>query len=571
MKMQTRVLGILAAVGLAATPSLAVPPALDHVPAETPVVIGIKSVSHLAGSVKRWASLFAPEEAMEGFAVADQLLATPGLNAEGSAAVAVTFSETGEPNEPVIVLPVSDYDAFIEAMQGAPGDEVTTIQVMGEEHYAKQLGEGFIALGPDFDAVSAFVGEAGQLESHESRLGDAASAAAEQADAFVLVDVQSMRPLLEQSLEQMQQSMAMAAMMGGEAMQAQMEAMMGAARAVVNDGRTAFLGMSSGDEGLSLDFAAQFEEGSDTGGVFAEGGDSGELMEKLPALDYVFAYAIDTSSEGLRELMAAAATLNEGMPFGASMGKLAELHNGQSMVIGVTPGLLAGGLFTNSVQFTRSEDPEQLLEAYEEIITELDGQTQEGMTFSTTFEENAAMAGDTPLHAYGLTLDVDPNDENAMAASIALQQMTMVFGGEAGPKGYLALTEDGMYQTMTRNTELITKALEGGESLDTNAGIEEVGASLPESRTAEAYVNVKGVLDMVAPMLAMMGGGVSFEDVPEDLHPIAMSLTTGDAGVHSRLFMPNDVLETFSAIAAQFEEGEDEWEVEEEPESEPRF
>jgi hypothetical protein len=259
------------------------------------------------------------------------------------------------------------------------------------------------------------------------------------------------------------------------------------------------------------------------------------------------------------------------MSFGASMGKLAELHDGQAMVVGTTPGLLAGGLFTNTVQYTRTDEPEQLLNAYEEVLTELNGDSQEGMKFTTSFKRDAATAGDTPLHAYGLTMDVDPNDENAMAASMALQQMSVVFGGEAGPNGYLALTEGGMYQTMTRNTALITKALEGGESIDGDAGIRAIAERMPESRTAEAYLNIKGVIDMVAPMLAMMGGGVSFDDMPEDLHPIGMSLTTGEAGTHGRLFLPADVLELFSSVAAQLEGG-DEWEeVEEEPESKPRF
>ncbi|HZW09630.1 MAG TPA: hypothetical protein VFF69_06985 [Phycisphaerales bacterium] len=572
MKMQTRVLGILAAVGLAACPSLAIPPALDRVPADTPVVIGIRDVSHLSGGIKQWAGMFVPEEEMAPFALAEQLLSTPGLNSEGSAAVAVTFGEDGTPQEPVLVLSVSDYDAFVEAMQGQSGDEVATIRVMEDEGYVKDLGDGFMALGPDFDAVSAFAGEAGQLGSHRERLGEVAAAAAEDADAFVVVDVESMRPFLEQGLEQMQQGMAMAAMMGGEAVQGQMEMMMNAARSVVNDGRTAFVGMSTGESGLSLDLAAQFKDDSQTGSVFAEGGNAAELMEKLPAMEYVFAFAIDTSSEGLRNLMSEASKLNQGMSFGASMGKLAELHDGQAMVVGTTPGLLAGGLFTNTVQYTRSDDPEQLLNAYEEVITGINGEAQQGMKFTTTFERDAAMAGDTPLHAYGLTMDVDPNDENAMAASMALQQMSMIFGGEAGPKGYLALTDGGMYQTMTRNTALITKALEGGESLDGNAGIGEIAGELPESRTAEAYVNVKGVIDMVAPMLAMMGGGVSFDDVPEDLHPIGASLTTGGAGMHGRLFVPGDVIELFSSIAEQLEGAEDEWEeVEEEPESKPRF
>lgn len=570
MKTQTRVLGMLLAAGLAATPAVAIPPALDRVPAEAPIVIGIRDLNHLFTSVERWTGVFAPEEEMEELAMVEDILGTPGVNADGSAAVVLNFVPGAEEPIPVIIVPVSDYEAFVEAMNGQAGDGVSTLEIEGEEAYARNLGGGFVALGPDFDAVSDFQGESGRLAAHEARLGKNAAAAADDADLFVIVDLQAMRPFLEMGMQQMEQSMAMAGMMGGEAVQAQMEMMMGAARAVVDEGRTAFIGMGSGEDGLWLDFAGQFAEGSDTAGVFAEGGNAGALLNKLPPIDYIAAFAIDTSSEGIRGLMGQMAELNQGMGFGIDVGQMAELVNGQATVIGVTPGLFAGGLFANTVQFTATARPQELLEKSAEMIREMDGQTQQGLKFSTSFEKDAAKAGDTPLHAYGVTMEVDPNDENAMMASMAMQQMAMIFGAEAGPKGFIALTDNGMYQTMSRNTTLMSKALDSGGGLDSKAGIEAVSKRLPDNRTGVAYVNVKGVTDMVAPMLAMMGG-VDLGEIPEDLSPIAMSLSTGGGGMHSRVFMPADVLQLFSDLRTRFQ-GDDEWEeIEEEPASKPRF
>ncbi len=570
MKMQTRVLGILLAAGLAATPAVAIPPALDHVPAETPVVVGVRDLSHLASSAKRWAGMFAPEEAMGQFMMVEQILATPGVNAGGSAAVALTFPEGGGEPVPVLLVPVSDYEAFVGAMNGEMGDGVATIEIQGEEAFTKNVGDGFVAVGQTFEVLDAFDGSAGRLEQHEQRLGKTAKVAADHADIFFMIDVQAMRPFIDQGLQQMEQQMAFAAMMGGEAVQAQMQMMMSAAKSVASDGRTAFVGMGSGDDGLWMDFAAQFADGSDTAGVFAEGGNAPALLRKLPGMEYVAAFAVDTSSEGLRTLMAEAAKGGQGMSFGASMGKLAALHDGQATVIGATPGLFAGGLFANTVQFTASEEPEALLEGYEQVMSEMNGQTEQGLKFTTSLERNAAEADGTKLHAYSVAMEVDPNDENAAMASAAMQQMAMIFGGEAGPKGYIALTEGGMYQTMSRNTALITNALASETSLTSNDGIESVAQHLPEGRTAEAYINVKGVTDMIGPMLAMMGG-VTLDEVPPDLHPIAGSLSTGAGGVHGRLFMPADVMEMFSSLKAKFEAG-DEWEeVEEEPAAKPRF
>lgn len=570
MKMQTRVLGMVLAAGLAATPAIAIPPALDHVPAETHVVVGVRDLSHLAESVKHWGGMFAPAEAMGQLAMVDMILATPGVDASGSAAVALNFPEGGGEPVPVLVVPVSDFEAFVGAMNGEVGEGVSTIEMHGEEAFAKDIEGDFIAVGPDFDAVNAFDGSSGRAGAHETRLGETASLGAEKADLFFVVDVQAMRPYIDMGLQQMEAQMGMAAMMGGEAVQAQMAAITGAFKAFAADGKTAFFGLGSGEQGVWLDFAAQFNEGTESANVFADGGNAGALLEKLPAMDYVAAFAMDTGSPGLRELMAKAAELGQGMSFGASMGKLATLQSGQATVIGVTPGLFAGGLFSNTVQYTAAEDPEALLEGYEEAIQEINGQTQQGLKLTTAFERNAAEADGTPLHAYAVAMEVDPNDENAAMAGAAMQQMAMVFGGEAGPKGYVALTDDGMYQTMSRNTALISQALNAEESIESNPGIEDVREHLPESRTAEAYINVKGVTDMIAPMLAMMGG-ITLDEVPADLHPLAATLTTGEGGMLGRFFVPADVIEMAASLKTKFQ-GEGEWEeVEEEPDAKPRF
>ena len=572
MKTKTRVLGMLMAVGMVATAAVAIPPALDHVAPDVPVVIGVRDLAHLGESMKHWGSVFGNAEAQQGLMVIDSMLGMDGINAAGSAAGALHFEPGDEQPTPVIVIPVSDFGAFVEGLEGKSGDGVVAIQIMGSTGYAKSLGDGFAAMGPDLDAVTAFDGKAGRLKANETRLGKTAKPAADKADIFVIADVQALRPMLEQGLEQMEQNMSMAAMMGGEAVQAQMDLLTNAAKSVVNDGRTAFIGMGSDDAGVWLDFASQFNDGSETAKVFADQGNAAPLFKNLPNMDYVAAFAFDTSSPGIRGLMTEAAKLNQGMGLGSSMTKLAGLFDGQATVIGTTPGLFAGGLFSNTVQFSSSKNPAALLSSWKQIMSDMNGKTQQGMTFTTTFEENASKIGDTPLHAYAVSMEVDPNDENAMMASMAIQQMTLVFGGEAGPRGYLAQTSKGLYQTMSRNSDLMARVLKGdGDSMASSASIKSVADHLPEERTVEAYLNIKGVLDMVGPLMSMMGGP-SIDNVPESLHPLGMSLSTGAGGMHGRLFLPTDVLDMVAKMKEQFGGGEGEWEdVQEEPKSKPRF
>jgi hypothetical protein len=572
--MQTHVLGILAAVGLAAVPALAVPPALDHVSADTPIIIGVQSLSGLTADAQQWIGTFAPPEAAMGLMMVNQLLQTPGLNADGSAAVALSFPQGTMDSEPVptIVLPIQDFTVFVEAMQGDASDDVAAINFMEETLFVKNLGGGFMALGPEMGLIEDFDGSAGRGAAHEARLGSRGATASDQADIFVVIDVESMRPMLEMGLAQASEQMEMAAMMGGEAAAQQIEVMLGAAESIMNDGQTAFVGLGATDDGMWIDVAGQFADGSETGGMFSDGGDSSSLFGALPNMDYIFAMAFDSSNAGIRRLMSAAAQMNQGMGMGLKTEEIMELNDGQAMVMGVSPGLLTGGLLTNTVQFTASDHPAELLEAMKDATAEMDGMSQEGILFHTSFEENAAEVAGQNLHAWGFTMEGDPNHENGVAAGMALQQMTFVFGGQAGPSGYMATTEHGIYSSYSKNSKLMERVLTGkGEPMSANESIRMVGSHLPEERTGEMYVNIKGVLDMVLPMLSMMGMGADLGDLPEKMNPIGFALATGGGGMHARLFVPGDVLEFGAALAEQFGGG-DEWEdVEDEPESKPRF
>lgn len=573
MTMQARVLGLVTAAGLAITPALAVPPALDHVSADTPVIIGIQSLSGLSASAQKWMGALAPPEAAMGLMMVEQVLQTPGLNAAGSAAVALSFPH-GMDSEPVptIILPLSDYAEFVEAMQGTASDGVAAINFREQTLFVKDLGGGFMALGPEMGLVEAFDGTAGRAAAHNTRLGAHGAKASDQASIFAVVDVASMRPMLDQGLAEMEQQMEFAAMMAGEAAAAQMEAMANIAKAVVNDGKTAFIGLGAGDDGLWLDFAGQFTEGSDTGAIFADSGASSPLFGALPNMDYIFAAAFDSSSPGIRSMMASAMELNQGMSFGFKSAEVIELSDGSAMVMGVTPGLFAGGLFANTVAFTASKSPDALLGFMKTGIAEMNDQSQEGILFHTSWKDDAAEAAGHKLHAWGLSMEGDPNHPNGAAAGMALQQMTFLFGGNAGPSGYIATTDKGLYTTYAKNSKLMERVLgDEGDALSANESIRMVASHLPAERTGEGYLNVKGVLDMLIPTLAAFGAAPDLGELPEHMNPIAFGLATGQGGMHARVFVPGDVLE-FVAKVSQEMNGGGEWdEVEEEPDAKPRF
>ncbi|MFG0242093.1 MAG: hypothetical protein ACF8R9_04820 [Phycisphaerales bacterium JB054] len=571
-QMKTRVLGLVMAAGLVATPAIATPPALDRVSPDTPIIIGIKSLSEFSGDTQKWAQAVLPPEAGMQVMMMNQMLSLPGLNPDGSAAVSLSFPN-GMQAEPVptLILPMADYGAFVEAMQGNAADGVAALNMMGNTMYAKNLGDGFMAMSPEMGSVESFSGKTGQTKAHKARMGARGTAAADGADVFVVLDIESMRPMLEGGLEEMKGQMEMAAMMGGEAAAAQIQTMTSVLDSVVADGRTAVVGLGLDDSGVWLDFAGQFAEGSDTGKIFADSGNSTPLLGAVPNMPYVMAMAFDLSNPGIQGLMAQAAEMNKGMGFSVSTGEMMKHAKGQAMVMGTTPGLFAGGLFSNTVQFTASDNPEALLAAMKTSMTEMNGQSNEGMIFKTSFAENAGEAGGKKLCSWSLAMEADPNHENAMAASMALSQMTMLFGGQTGPSGYATTTDKGMFSTFSKNSKLMEQVLAGGDSMANNDMLKNAAAHLPADRTAEFYLNIKGVLDMVGPMMAMFAPGTDLGQLPEQMNPIALGLATGGSGMHARIYLPGDVLEFAGSMAQKFG-GEGDWEdVDDEPNARPRF
>lgn len=579
MKRMTTTLGILLVSGLAATAAMAVPPALDHVPAQTPVIVGISNLQEVTSNVKHWASVFAPPESMQGFMMAQMMLGMPGVNAQGSAAVALTIDPEqmqGGMDAPdpqvVIVVPVSSYSDFIEGFNGQASDGVDAIKLGDSPAFVKNIGDGFAAMSNDQDLVEGFSGDAGQIDAIENRLGPIGTQAADENSVFAIVDVQTMRPFIDEGIDQFKQNMEMAAMMGGEAVEGQMNAMVSAMESVADDGRTALIGLGISDEGISMDFAGQFDPESETGEVFSDYGNSSSLLGTVPNIDYIMAFGFDTTSPKIRKLMMSMAKLNKGMSFGPDMEGLMDHTTGQAMVLGATPGLFAGGLFTNTIQYSRTDNSDDYFKAWNSSMNEMNGKAVNGMLFKTDIADEPVEIAGHEAYPWSLAMEADPNDDNAMAMGMATQQIAMLFGGEPGPKGYAVKAKDGVYTTYARNKALIEKALSGEEGpMTDNAGIQAIALHLPESRTAEGYLNVKGLLDMVMPMMAMFGGP-TIDDLPEDMLPIGMSLSTGDAGMHTRIFLPASVLDFSADLIKQFSEPVDvEEDAGDEPEPKPRF
>ncbi|MCC5785418.1 MAG: hypothetical protein JJU33_01810, partial [Phycisphaerales bacterium] len=430
----------------------------------------------------------------------------------------------------------------------AAADGPTMVRIMGEIVYTRDLGGGFAAMGPEAWIVERAA--EGQLRSHRNSMGANTIRLAESSDVFFSVSIERVGPSIEEGLNEFRTGLDdMAAMFGEEqpAMREVLGFVQTVSAALVRDGRTAAYGMTIGGQGISMDFAADFEEGSPTASYMVGSGGAIDMFGSLPDTQIILAMAMDTSSPRIKEIFGKmtelAASMNPGQTMGPRMGDMMEHSDGFAFVMGNTPSLLMGGMFTNMVQYQRSANPAKLLEAGKQYTLEMDGMEAEGITYRTQYREGAAEIEGVRLDEWGMQMQFDPAEPGAQQAGMA---MMMVFGAAGGPSGYYAATDKGVITTFSRNTSLVRQVIEAERNaeigLHRNAQIRAAHERLPSNPDFVVHLGLGPVLQQVGGLMAMAGAGAPQINVPADLAPISMGASMGDNGMHGRLYLPSDVV-----------------------------
>lgn len=587
----TFVLATALAAGLASAARADLPKVLDLIPGDSEVVAGVKNLKDFDAKWKAMAGMFGAD--MGALGLAGELIALPGLNAEGSAAMAITGlqppAEGGESaRRMVMLLPVTDYKQFVTGLGTLSGEGIQQVEMKqelgGRTYFVKDLGGGYAAMAQSEAELSAFEGKPGNAAAHASVLGKVGKSISDSSSTIVFANIEKLRPMIEQGAAQFkQQAEMMAQMMGpqGDQLKGQMQMMQSAVEAFSRDATVGVLGLNFGEKGVSFDLGAQFKEGSPSANMFQSTGKSGEVIARVPTTPFYFAMAMDMSSKSMkdtfRQMVAATAQANaaaDAVPASTMQLFAQQIDNMDSfgMVMGASPGGIAGGLLANTAYYAKASDPASLIGAYKKMSDDMNGKTLQGLTYKTTYAPAAAEVDGVKVDSWTMQMTVDPNNPAAMQ----MQQMQMMMFGMGGsPSGYIAQAGDALVMTMSQSTPLMSSALKAakdGNGLGSDKLLQAAASELPEGRTFEGYVGVKSILDAVGGFMAMMGGGANFT-TPAQLSPVAMGGTTSDGGLRLKTFVPSDVIKTVSDFAKSMQGGGEE--MEEAPAEEggkpPRF
>ena len=571
-----------ASVGLTGAAATAQPAVLDHVPTDNTAYVVVPDLSELFqdfnGALRPLREAFGEQVAEAGaFVPLLQLFAnSPGMNANGAAAIAVELPAEGDPAglaledlaEMVsVILPVTDMDAFRESplVQGqnqALGDGLyeVKIQMLGATVYMRDLGD-YAVLGGARERVSGFDAR-GKLAEHRRMLGEVGVASARMNDALLVTPMAPFSDGIDELLEQIEGQAAFAAALAG-GQQGQVDAGVSIVREVlenfVRDAESGVIGFDFGPEGLSLDVLSNFRRGSELAGIFDTAPSTDGLIGNLPEGPYVVAYAQNNTdglvarlTENVEEMLPGEEQASDLNPTGDFTSRAA-----YAFMLAPSPAFGGGGLLSNSVTYARGDG---MAAKYREVVREADGQTAAGVRYETGYDRDAIEIDGVRVDGYSMKLSYEgqgPGAGSPLAQSPFADPtviMSLLYGAGGGPSGYVAQRGGGAYVTGGKNSELLAasfKAADGQASLTNNAALRSVMDRLPENRNGELYVNLNSILETVLSFAQMAGGAIELPEIPQ-MPPIGAASVVTDGGVMLRVHVPMSVITTSGKLFEQF-------------------
>lgn len=545
----TMACGVMASL---ATAAKAVPPIVDRIPSDAMAVIVIPNFDKLGKDISRGSEMVGAPLPMTLEDMMDMIGLSKGMKRDGPMALympALTRQQFTEGEPPfVMLLSATSFADLLDGVGAKPGaaGAVVEADLQGSPGFFKDLGEGLVALSPVKAAVENFSGKPGNAAAFRTMVGANGAKVAEQSPFSVILNGPKLLALADR--EEMNRGLQRAIT---DAPTPEAAASAKTGMWLLNKGMDEVSGLVLGARvdgpGIALESVVSFREGTSLAKAFAEAGNSGSLLNRVPGGAYLAAAALDVNSAGLKALVREiAAEANKNLPADKrdqSWIKSFEQMEGAASVVAVSPAGLMGGVLAATSSFTAVSDPAAAIKSLRESMEKQQAAGQADVKY----QAGAADVNGVKVDAFEVVLKGE-------AAEMGAQVMTTLFGGP-GPSGYLATTKGGYVQTFSKNAELMGSALRAangdGPSIAADPLIKQIGDRLPKGRAAELYIGSKGILDTTMPLMGMFMGGQVNIDVPQNLPPIGLALTPGGGGIQGSIYLPGATLKVMRDLSQQ--------------------
>ncbi len=567
-KSSRRLIALVAPVVLLALAGAAsaVPSIVDRIPADAAIAVAIPSVENLEKDIRSIATLFGmPAGAINLDALLEQVGMSGVVAKTGPAAffVVMPADGAGEPSSGVMFTS-TDFDAVVKSVGGKAENGMVTAEINGNPTYLKKLDGGFVFISPNEEFTKKFEGKAGSAAGFASMIGPMGDKATDKSDLSIIINFEKVRPFYEMGMDQFAAQLESMPIPEEQAEQVtKMIEQVGGTYGKETKAIVATLNIDAA--GVSLDWISRFNDGSTLAEVAATPGNAGALLNRVPAMPFLAAFAADFANPGVQKLLTmlpdvapkkpandAAAKGDKGekaapakpMFDSASMQKLLAKTDGSVMVVGVSPAGIMGGLLTRSVSFVATKDPASYVTQNRAILQQM----QDGDMAEVNYTEGGAEVGGKKVDVFEVRLK--PDGDNPMAGQV----MAGLYGLSGGPTGFIGAVDGGVISTFAKSSELFEKSVKAAAGTDALGGDKTMVATaknLPAGRVAEAYIGIKGIIDSVSGFIAMSNPNFKL-DMPENLPPLALSLATGGGSLQATIFAPTPTLKVLGDVSKQF-------------------
>jgi len=540
-------------LALLTLPALAgTPEALTMVPGDAEMVVVLPNLGEILGDMDTINAMMGDMGKGEIMMVTSMVRGMPGLNLDGSAAIVLDMTDDweGEPDA-VVIVPVSNFGDLTQNREAVDG--LVEFPMGDEPIFFRDIGGGFAAMSNDTGVLSGFVPASNTMDEIRSTLGAAGSRVAEANDVMIYVNLDSVRPMLEESFGELEEQGEMIEMMAGAEAAQGFDTFMNLYKTAVGDGQAVVGGVSfDADTGIAFDFGLQFSEGSASAGLFNNNGNAGSYFDKVPQMDFFFAQAFDLSGEGIQTMIAGYMDMiqgfdQSGMIAGMDLVNMMKQFQGGAQVVGAADVMMMQGLLSNSVMYTEGVDADECIKGIQGMYKGIGEIDEGGVSISASFSDEPEAVNGVDAYTHSMSINLDPammGGGGGFGAPDPAMIMNMIYGPTGGPSGYVAKAGDGMVFTFSQNADLLSKAYKaanGENTMMSDAGIASAAAMLPDNRVMEAYIGIEDMLNTAGPMLMMFGVIPEFEPM-SGLTPVAFGATADGGGMLVRTVVPMNTL-----------------------------
>jgi hypothetical protein len=552
---------------------------LQQVPSDAPVVIKITNLKAVSDKVAKFATALglaemSPQLADPLGSMQEEMKIKEGLDTAGELALVFTkdLLEASSPEEVVMVLlPVTDYKAFLSNLEGAKTDgPVTTFHPGGGDKELHAANWGKYAVVAQNKALLA-------QRPTGLKLSPLAAREAKEKDAFLFLNIPTLAP---KALEQIEQARAEAMGMlenelGNEGELKEFAPVAKAAfgqvlkisEGFLRNSTSVSMGLHLSDEGLTGSAITEFKPESYAGKMTSLLKNAKQpLLIGLPARKYLAAGGMVVEPKITSQLIGDALDPISKELAATKSGKgLSSVIEAVKRFVGAAKSVTFGApmptapIGAESVMqnvFVVKGDAKALADAQKQVMEGLGEMTKtlpkdSGVALNVEITPGAKSVGDVKLDTAVANLVTGENDPNGAQ----IQQVAALVFGPAGIGGtYGPVNKDTFVMVQGGTDKLLGDVVKSAQTpqdpIGTDAKVKMVSGHLPAQQVAVEYIFVDNIIASVVRYSEGMGFPIKLK-LPPNQAPIGISAATEGSALRFDGFIATELIQNVVAGGMQ--------------------